>query len=119
MINLEQSDSLFNRSRRQVLPVFCKEYANPLSEWPVRVSIRFPLDTLHNPIVLSPDPNAKYSSSPENMTLDTNPEWPMRILMHSLLDTFHNLIVLSEQIPTLNTFHLLKIQHLLPYQNDL
>ena len=29
----------------------------------------YPLDTLHNPIVLSSDPEAKYS--PENYTLNT------------------------------------------------
>ena len=38
-------------------------------EWPVRSFIRSPLDTLHNPIVLSEEPDAKYSPSGENTTL--------------------------------------------------
>ena len=41
------------------------------SECPVRVLIRFPLDTFHTPIVLSADPDAKYSPFGENTTLKT------------------------------------------------
>ena len=36
--------------------------------------MRSPFDTLHNPIVLSQDPEAKYFPSPENTTLYTNQE---------------------------------------------
>ena len=54
-----------------------------------------PLDTLHTLIVLSLDPDAKYSPFGENTTLKTQPECPVRILMHSPLDTLHTLIVLS------------------------
>ena len=55
-----------------------------------------PLDTLHNLIVLSADPDAKYSVSPENTTLNTPPECPLRVFMRSPLDTLHNPIVLSQ-----------------------
>ena len=37
----------------------------------MRVLIRYPLDTLHTPIVLSSDPDAKYSPFGENNTLLT------------------------------------------------
>ena len=57
--------------------------------------MRSPLDTLHNPIVVSADPDAKYSSSPENITLNTGSECPVRVFIRSPLDTFHNTIVLS------------------------
>ena len=33
--------------------------------------MRSPLDTFHKPIVLSIEPDAKYSPSTENTTLDT------------------------------------------------
>ena len=52
-----------------------------------------PLDTFHNPIVKSIDPDAKYSPSPENTTLYTPPECPMKLFIYSPLDTFHNTIV--------------------------
>ena len=54
-----------------------------------------PLDTLHNPIVLSVDPDAKYYPSPENTTLVTEVECPVRVFIRSPLDTLHNPIVLS------------------------
>ena len=40
----------------------------------MRVLIRSPLDTLHTPIVLSPDPDAKYSPFGENTTLEFDNE---------------------------------------------
>ena len=49
----------------------------------------------HTPIVLSLDPDAKYSPSSENTTLKTVEEWPVRVLMRSPLDTLHTPIVLS------------------------
>ena len=54
----------------------------------------YPLDTLHTPIVLSSDPDAKYYPSGENATLATIEEWPLRVLMHFPLDTLHTQIVL-------------------------
>ena len=47
------------------------------------------MDTLHTPIVLSLDPDAKYSPFGENSTLLTQLEWPMRVLIRSPLDTLH------------------------------
>ena len=41
----------------------------------------YPLYTLHTPIVLSPDPEAKYSPPGENTTLKTQLECPLRVLM--------------------------------------
>ena len=38
--------------------------------------MRSPLDTPHTPIVLSEDPDAKYSPFGENTTLQTYLEWP-------------------------------------------
>ena len=61
----------------------------------MRVLIRSPLDTLHTPIVLSADPDAKYSPFGENTTLKTQLECPVRVLISSPLDTLHTLIVLS------------------------
>ena len=61
----------------------------------MRVLIRSPLDTLHTPIVLSIDPDAKYSPFGENTTLKTQPECPVRVLIRSPLDTLHTPIVLS------------------------
>ena len=55
-----------------------------------------PLYGLHKPIVPSPDPDAKYSPSPENTTLVTGPECPVRVLMRSPLDTLHKPIVLFQ-----------------------
>ena len=54
-----------------------------------------PLDTLHKPIVESPDPDAKYSPFGENTTLQTSDKWPVRVFMRSPLDTLHTPIVLS------------------------
>ena len=62
----------------------------------MRVLIRSPLDTLHTPIVLSADPDAKYSPFGENTTLKTNDECPVRVLIRSQLDTLHTPIVLLE-----------------------
>ena len=52
-----------------------------------------PLDTLHNPIIQSQDPDTIYYPSFEIVTLVTILEWPWKILMHSPLDTLHNPIV--------------------------
>ena len=65
------SDSIVIGSRRQILSVRRKYYAMTRDEWPMRVFIRSPLDTLHTPIVLSLDPDAKYSPFGENTTLKT------------------------------------------------
>ena len=62
----------------------------------MKVLIRSPLDTLHTPIVLSADSEAKYSPLGENTTLLTQCKCPMRILMRPPLDTLHTPIVLSE-----------------------
>ena len=64
-----------------------------IDEWPVRVLISSPLDTLHTPIVFSPDPDAKYSPFGENTTLVTIDKWPVRVLIRSPLDTLHTPIV--------------------------
>ena len=48
-------------------------------EWLVRVLIRYPLDTLQTPIVLSQDADAKYSPFGENTTLKTDDEWPVSL----------------------------------------
>ena len=61
----------------------------------MRVLIRSPLDTLHTPIVLSRDPDAKYYPFGENTTLKTQLECPVRVLIRSPLDTLHTPIVLS------------------------
>ena len=61
----------------------------------MRVFIRYPLDTLHTPIVLSVDPDAKYSPSAENTTLQTQEECSLRVFIRSPLDTLHTPIVLS------------------------
>ena len=53
-----------------------------------------PLDTLHTPIVLSLDPDAKYSPFGENTTLKINFPWPLRVLIRSPLDTLHTSIFL-------------------------
>ena len=55
----------------------------------------YQLDTLHKPIFLSQDPEAKYSSFGENAKLFTLLLWPVRVLMHSPLDTLHIIIVQS------------------------
>ena len=61
----------------------------------MRILIHSPLDTLHTPIVSSPDPDAKYSPFGENTTLETKLEWPVRVLIRSPLDTLHTPIVLD------------------------
>ena len=61
----------------------------------MRFLIRFPLDTLHTPIVQSEDPEAKYSPFGENTTLLTPHVCPVRVLIRSPLDTLHTPIVLS------------------------
>ena len=61
----------------------------------MRVLIRSLLHTLHTPIVLSLDPDAKYSPFGENTTLLTADECPVRVMMRSPLDTLHTPIVLS------------------------
>ena len=53
------------------------------------------LDTLHTLIVLSLDPDAKYSPLGENTTQLTQEEWSVRILISSPLDTLQTPIVLS------------------------
>ena len=45
----------------------------------MRVFIRSPLDILHTPIVLSKDPDAKYSPFGENTTLLTTDEWSVSL----------------------------------------
>ena len=57
--------------------------------------MRSPLDTLHTPIVLSLDPDAKYSPLGENTTLQTSEECPVKVLIRSPLETLHTPIVLS------------------------
>ena len=57
--------------------------------------MHFPLDTFHNLIVLSQDPDAKYFPSREKTTLVTELEWPVRIFMGFPLGTSHNSIVQS------------------------
>ena len=62
--------------------------------------MRFPLDTLHTPIVISEDPEAKYFPFGENTTLKTKEEWPSRVMMRYPLDTLHTPIVLSQDPET-------------------
>ena len=59
------------------------------------VLIRSPLDTLHTPIVLSRDPDAKYSPFEENATLQIESLCPVKVLMRFPLDILHTPIVLS------------------------
>ena len=61
----------------------------------MKVLMGSPLDTLHSMMILSSDPDAKYSPFGENTTLLTKEEWPVRVLMRSPLDTLHNPIVWS------------------------
>ena len=62
----------------------------------MRVLIHSPLDILHTPIVLSADPDAKYSPFGENTMLQIGNECPVRVLIRSPLDTLHTPIVQSE-----------------------
>ena len=57
--------------------------------------MRSPVDTFHKPIVISPDPDDKYSPFDEKTTLKTISECPVRVLIRSPLDTFHKPIVVS------------------------
>ena len=57
--------------------------------------MRSPLDTNHSPIVLSIDPDTKYSPFGENTTLLTGREWPVKVIIRSPFETLHNPIVLS------------------------
>ena len=50
-----------------------------LSECPVKVLKGSPLDTLHTPIVVSADPEAKYSPFGEKATLKIEAECPSRV----------------------------------------
>ena len=52
-----------------------------------------PLETLHKPIVLSKEPDAKYSPSSENTTVHIASECSPRVFMYSTLD--NNLIAPS------------------------
>ena len=54
-----------------------------------------PLYTFHKQIVLSTDPDAKYSPFGEKTTLFTHSEWPVRVFICSPFDKFHILIVRS------------------------
>ena len=56
----------------------------------------YPLYTLHTPIVLSLDPEAKYSPSGENTTLKTQSECPLRVLMSYPLYTLHTPISIKD-----------------------
>ena len=62
----------------------------------MRIFIRFSLYTLHIPIVLSIDPDSKYSPLGENTTLLIQSECPMRVLIRSPFDTLQTPMVLSE-----------------------
>ena len=55
--------------------------------------INSPLDTLHIPIIVDKDPDAKYSPSGENTTLLNKLLELSKILIYSQLDILHNLIV--------------------------
>ena len=61
----------------------------------MKVLMRSPIDTLHTLIVLSEDPDAKYSPFGENATLLIQLEWPVKVLIRSPLDILHSPIVLS------------------------
>ena len=52
-----------------------------------------PLDILHTLIVLSSDPDAKYSPFGEYPTQKTKLEWPVSVFMRSPLDILHTTIV--------------------------
>ena len=66
----------------------------------MNILIRSQLDTLHTPIVLSKDPDTKYSPFGENTALCMHNECPVRVLIRSPLDTLHTLIVLSKDPDT-------------------
>ena len=56
----------------------------------------YPLYIPHTPIVLSSDPEAKYSPSGENTTLQTQLECPLRVLMSYPLYTLHTPISIKD-----------------------
>ena len=58
----------------------------------MRVLIHSPFDTLHTLIVLSLDPDTKYSPFGENTTVETVFEWPMSVLIRSSPDTLRTSI---------------------------
>ena len=64
-------------SRCQILSVRRKYYT--VSECPVKVLKGSPLDTLHTPIVVPADPEAKYSPFGEKATLKIEAECPSRV----------------------------------------
>ena len=55
--------------------------------------MRYPLNTLHTLIVLSSDPEAKYSPHNENTTHKIESECPMSVLIRFPLDTLNTPIV--------------------------
>ena len=59
----------------------------------MRVLIRSPLDTLHTPIVLSADPDAKYSPFGENTTSENYDVWHIS-LKREHIDQFSILDIL-------------------------
>ena len=62
-------------------------------EWPLKVFMRFPVYTLHTPILQFIDPDAKYSPLGENTTLVIGREAAKSVLMSSPVDTLHIPIV--------------------------
>ena len=89
------------------------------------VLMRSPLDTLHTPIVLSQDPDAKYFPFGENTTLTTVEEWPMIFMMFSPIKSllsfslssiflFFFKYTLSNALPKLSSPLLNKIYLFLP-----
>ena len=57
--------------------------------------MRSPLDTLQKQMVLSSDPDARYSPFGEKATLQTDDRKPLRVFKSCLLDTLQRPIVLS------------------------
>ena len=53
------------------------------------------VNTFHNPIVLSPDPDTKYTPFGENTKLVIKLVWPEKVLIHYSVYTLHIPIVLS------------------------
>ena len=58
--------------------------------------MRFPLNTLHKPILQSSDPEAKYSPFGENNTIVTQEKCFLKVLISSPLYTYHKLIFLRD-----------------------
>ena len=81
-------------SRRQILSVRRKYYT--VLEYPVKVLKSSPLDTLHTLIVVSADPEAKYSPFGEKTTLKIEAECPSRVYpsySYSLIPRFSGQIL--------------------------